>query len=191
MFHRKRPFLHNIDYHCISPRNKSQLKRLIFNDFTFKAHFDDARKTVKQIKEPYDIIFLDAFTPAKLPTLWSVDFLKQLFRLSSENSMLVTYSNSSAVRHAMIKAGFFVGKIFDKKNRNSGTCASKNSDFIQHKLDDYDLGLMKTNAGIYFKDKDLNLPYEKILENWKIEKETTGLESSSHYIKTHQQLKEN
>ena len=183
-------FLHNIYYHCISLRNKNHRKRLIFNNFTFKTYFDDARKTVKQLKEPYDIIFLDAFTPVKLPTLWTIDFFKELYRLSSSNSMLITYSNSAAVRHAMIKAGFIVGKIYDKQNRNSGTCASKNPEFIQNKLDDYDLGLMQTNAGVYFKDKDLNLLPEKILANWQHEKNSSGLESSSHYIKTHKKLKD-
>ena len=37
-------------------------------------YIDDARKSIKKLTEPYDVIFLDAFAPNKLPTLWSVEF---------------------------------------------------------------------------------------------------------------------
>lgn len=176
-------FLHNIYYHCVSPRIKYAPKTLNCNKITIKPYFDDARKTVLELKKGYDIIFLDAFTPVKLPTLWSYEFFTELFRLSSDNCLLVTYSNSAAVRHAMLKCGFYVGKIFDKNNRASGTIASKNINLISNPLDTYDLGLLKTNAGVYFKDEGLNNSTEQILNEYHERKKKLALMSSSQYIK--------
>lgn len=178
-------FLHNIYYHCISQRNKKPPNLLKINKFKLNVHFDDARTSVQRLAGDYDIIFLDAFTPTKLPTLWSLQFFMELHRLSSDDSILVTYSNSSAVRHAMIESGFCVGKIYDKKNKNCGTIASKNSAIIKNELDDYDLGLMKTNAGVYFIDKDLNSSPEEMIDSWKRRKDESDLQSSSSYIKKH------
>lgn len=180
---RKQAFLHNIYYHCISSRNKKAVKPLRFKNFIITPYFDDARQTIKHLNSGYNIIFLDAFTPSKLPTLWSLEFFKQLYRLAHKDSLLVTYSNSVAVRHAMTEAGFITGKLYDKNNRHCGTIASPDSKMIKITLDEYDKGLMQTRAGIYYRDHNLETPAEKIIENWKHEKETSKLESSSQYIK--------
>lgn len=176
-------FLHNIYYHCISLRNKCQLKYPKLCNFTFRPYFEDARKTILSLNEEYDIIFLDAFTPLKLPTLWSIDFFRELYRLSSYDGLLVTYSNSAAIRHAMLECGYYVGKIFDSSNRPSGTIASKNKNLITHPLDDYDLGLIKTNAGVYFEDENLNNTASEILLRHAERKKNLCLMSSSQYIK--------
>lgn len=178
-------FLHNTYYHCMSSRNKKSLNCLKLKNFTFNTYFDDARVTVQKLDYGYDIIFLDAFTPTKLPTLWSLDFFNELFRLLDKGGKLVTYSNSAAVRNAMLNAGFCVGKLFDKNNRCCGTMATKNCNLIQNKLDDYDLGLIKTNAGIYYKDKGLCCSVQEILDEHELRRKQLNLESSSHYIKTH------
>lgn len=190
LYSKNNSVLHNIYYQCISSRNKKAPRGLKIKDLSITPHFQDARISVKSLDKRYDIIFLDAFTPAKLPTLWSLEFFNELYRLISNDGMLVTYSNSAAVRHAMLESGFYVGKIYDKNNRASGTCASKNSDLIKNKLDDYDLGLIKTNAGIYFRDENLNSTSEEILKKWNEDKLNLKLESSSHYIKTHRKLKD-
>lgn len=176
-------FLHNIYYHCVSRRIKKPVKCLRNQNITFKTYYNDARESVKSLKSGYDIVFLDAFTPVKLPTLWSIDFFNKLYELMNHDSLLVTYSNSAAVRHAMIDAGFSVGKIFDKNNRASGTIASKNSLLIENKLDEYDLGLIKTSAGVYYKDKELCLSADEIIKEHDERKRTLNLQSSSSYIK--------
>ena len=176
-------FLHNIYYHCISQRNKKPLKCLKMHNFIIKPYFDDARNTIKSINNKYDIIFLDAFTPAKLPTLWSYEFFKELYRLSDVNATLVTYSNSAAVRHAMLEAGFFAGKLFDKQHRHCGTIASPNNNLILNKLDEYDTGLINTKAGIYYKDANLNLTAKEIIDLYNKEKSESNLQTPSQYIK--------
>ena len=177
-------FLHNIYYHCISQRNKRVPKPLNYSKFIFNTYFDDARNTIKMLSGTYDIIFLDAFTPTKQPLLWTVEFFKELYRLADANCQLVTYSNSAAVRHAMLESGFYVGKIFDNKNRQCGTIASKNNNLILNKLNDYDLGLIfDTNAGIYYSDKNLSSSCEDIIEDHNKRKLELNLLSSSSYIK--------
>lgn len=176
-------FLHNIYYHYISKRYKKALKASVLNKITFTPYFDDARNTIQSLNNAYDIVFLDAFTPAKLPTLWSLEFFQQLYRLTHNNSMIVTYSNSAAVRHAFLEAGFYVGKTFDKNNRASGTVAAKNKLMINHPLDDFDLGLIKTSAGVYFCDATLSMSPSQILKERETRKEKLNPESSSHYMK--------
>ena len=190
--HRSRylSFLHNIYYQYVSKRNKKALKALKMNNFTFRAHYMDARLFLKSAKSGYDIVFLDAFTPLKLPTLWSEEFFARLYELMNPDSMLVTYSNSAAVRNAMLKAGFFVGKTFDTKKRPSGTVASKNKNFIEHPLDEFDFGLIQTNAGVAFNDPALDWPPEKILEEYNAKKSRLNLPSSSSYIKSHKRKEE-
>lgn len=183
-------FLHNIYYQYVSKRNKKALKALKMNNFTFRPHYMDARLFLKSAKNGYDIVFLDAFTPLKLPTLWSEEFFARLYELMNPDSMLVTYSNSAAVRNAMLKAGFFVGKTFDTKKRPSGTVASKNKNFIEHPLDEFDFGLIQTNAGVAFNDPALDWPPEKILEEYNAKKSRLNLPSSSSYIKSHKRKEE-
>ncbi len=176
-------FLHNIYYHCISSRTKKPFNGLKIKNFIIKPYFWDARRTVKQLSGKYDIIFLDAFTPSKLPTLWTLEFFNELNRLASQNCILVTYSNSSAVRHAMSDAGFSVGKLFDKNKRHCGTIASVNDNMIKNKLNEYDIGLMHTKAGIYYRDNALISTADEIIAQYKKEKLDSSLQSSSQFIK--------
>ena len=183
-------FLHNIYYHCISHSMKNRLKYLKNKNFVIIPHIGDARQAVKELSGCYDIVFLDAFTPAKQPLLWTLDFFKELYRVTKKDCMILTYSNSSSVRHAMLESGFFVGKLFDKENRSCGTCASKNQDYIKNKLDDFDLGLMKTSAGVYYIDKNLNSSNDEILKEHEMRKQQLQLESSSQFIKRYKNNQE-
>ena len=176
-------FLHNIYYHCISLRNKKRYKPFKLNNFSLKPYFNDARHTIKVLKNKYNIIFLDAFTPSKLPTLWSLEFFKELYRLSDSDCILVTYSNSAAVRHAMLDAGFCVGKLFDKQHRHCGTIAALDESKIVNKLDEYDNGLICTKAGIYYRDKYLCCTADEILNIHQKEKSESNLQTPSQFIK--------
>lgn len=177
-------FLHNIYYRNISKRYKNCLKYLKNNIFNFDLKIDDARHELLYDKNIYNFIFLDAFTPAKCPALWSLEFFKLLFEHLDENGMIMTYSNSAAVRNAFINAGFFVGKTFNPSlNKFTGTVAVKNKSLIKHELSEYDLGLLKTKAGIFYRDEDLTGQNEAIIAAHKKEVEESDLISSSRYIK--------
>lgn len=190
MRHKNNPFLHNIYYHCVSSRKKKDILPHILRNLSITPHYSDARSTILNLKSTYDIVFLDAFTPTKLPTLWSYDFLAQIYKLLNTDGLLVTYTNSVAVRHALHDIGFNVGKIYDNQGKQCGTIASKSPDLILDKLNDYDLGLMLTNAGVYFRDETLNNTSFNIIEEWKARKISLNLPSSSSYIKKHKKIME-
>lgn len=177
-------FLHNIYYNYLSKRYKTALKSPIFNKFIFDLKINDARKEIITDANKYDLIFLDAFTPAKCPMLWSVDFFKLLYEHLDDNGRILTYSNSATIRNAFINAGFYIGKIYNNTSgKFMGTIATKNKSLIKNDLSEYDLGLLKTKAGVFYRDKNLNGLNDEILATHKREVETSDLESSSHYIK--------
>jgi len=177
-------FLHNIHYRHLSPCYKNALKALRLLDFDFKLSIEDARLAVKNDEHKYNYIFLDAFTPVKCPCLWTVDFFKLLFEHLEDDGMILTYSNSALVRNAFLHAGFYVGKIYsDSAQKFTGTVAVKNKTLIKHELSEYDLGLMKTKAGIFYRDKNLSLDNEAIIKAQKLEVENSTLISSSKFIK--------
>lgn len=179
-------FLHNIYYKYISSGYKMALKALKLIDFNFNLNIADARQAIKNDTEKYNYIFLDAFTPVKCPCLWTVDFFKLLYSRLDENGMILTYSNSALVRNAFKHAGFYVGKIFSESaNKFTGTIAVKNKALIKYELSEYDLGLMKTKAGIFYHDKDLSLDNEAIIALHEKEVEKSNLISSSKYIKSY------
>ena len=178
-------FLHNIYYLNVSKRYKKPLKRFKSANFIFDLKIADARKELVQDDNMYDFIFLDAFTPAKCPALWTVDFFKLLFQHLNADGMILTYSNSAAVRNSFLNAGFFIGKIFNPDmNKFTGTIAVKNKSLIEHELSEYDLGLLKTKAGIFYRDENLTDLNEAIITRHKNEVEKSGLISSSKYIKS-------
>lgn len=170
----KRLFLHNIYYRYLSKRD------ILFNFYT-----DDARKTVQKLDKQYDFVFLDAFTTDKCPQLWSIDFIKHLYNLISPDGVLVTYTNSVIIRNTLIEAGFFIGKIINEDKKFVGTIASKDVRKIKNELNEYEIGLLKTKAGIPYRDNMLTDNAEQILIRRKNEVEQSNLMSSSRYIKLH------
>lgn len=183
-------FLHNIYYNYLSKRYKTALKLPIFNKFIFDLKINDARKEIITDANKYDLIFLDAFTPAKCPMLWSVDFFKLLFEHLDDDGRILTYSNSATIRNAFINAGFYIGKIYNNtSDKFMGTIATKNKSLIKNDLSEYDLGLLKTKAGVFYRDKNLNGLNDEILATHKREVEISDLESSSHYIKRMKKVK--
>lgn len=84
----------------------------------------------------------------------------------------------------MINAGFYIGKIYNSaENKFTGTVAVKNKSLIEHELSEYDLGLLKTKAGIFYRDQNLTGQNEAIIEEHLREVNNSNLISSSKYIK--------
>ena len=182
-------FLHNIYYRYLSKSYKNTLKVLENHEISINCIRGDAREVVKNSLERYDFIFLDGFTASKAPSLWTVDFFKQLYQRLSYDGKLLTYSNSSAVRSAMLKSNFYIGKIFNEnENKFTGTIAVKNPDLIEHSLDKYERGLLKTKAGIPFTDEFLTDSDKDIIYRRHKEVAESNLISSSQYIKNFKEI---
>lgn len=182
--------LHNIYYRYITERYKNRLIRYNLEDIIFETKIEDARKTIIEDNNCYNLIFLDAFTPSKCPCLWSYEFLKELYNHLDKNGMLLTYAASPSIRAAMIEAGFYIGYNYNKReNKFMGTIAVKNKDLIKYELSDYDLGLLKTTAGIFYRDKNLTSLNEAIIAQRNLEVQKSTRMSSSHYQKLHKEDK--
>lgn len=176
-----RLLLHNTYYNYISIRHKKALKLSNIKKFTFNVYINDARKSIFKIKDKQNIVFLDAFDPKKLPTLWTKEFFDAIYSKLDNNSQIFTYSNSASIRSGFLEANFKIGK-----NDLSGTIAYKNSQEIKNPLSEYEKGLLNTNAGISFRDYNLNMNAEEIKQERLRRIKTENRESSTHYAKTHQ-----
>jgi len=178
----KSPFLHNIYYKYLSKSYKNTLKVLENNDISIRYINFDARKFLTSDNSTYDFIFLDAFTPSKCPNLWTYEFFKLLYNHLSDNGKILTYSNSASIRNAMIKNKFFITKIYNKnENKFTGTLAVKNPNLINSNLDDYDIGLLHTKAGIMYRDYNLDATNQEIINNHNIEFNNSNLISSTQF----------
>ena len=180
----KTTFLHNIYYRYISKSYKNVQN--LFKNAKFDINFfnDDARSFIQKTANQYNFIFLDAFTPTKCPALWSLQFFHELYNKLENDGMMLTYSSSASIRSALIQNGFHVGKTFDADLKKFvGTVATKNIDLIEHPLDERDLNLIKSKAGICFKDETLNLDNQTIIKNRELETAKSDLDSSTQTLK--------
>lgn len=174
--------LHNIYYQYVSTRIKNGLKDTYYRDCSFKCNIGDARNVLTQYEGAYDFVFHDGFTPKKDPTLWTYEFLKLVQSKMKDNGIIVTYSNSTPLRSALIELGFYVGKIV-LNGKQFGTIASMDKDNIKIPLDKEDIALISTRAGIMYHDKDFNLESCDIIINRKTEQNNSDRISNSKYQK--------
>lgn len=128
---------------------------------------EDARKTVQNLpSNKYDAIFLDPYSPAMAPELCTVQFFEELKRLIKADGIIATYTLAAGVRFAFIEAGFYIGEgpIFGRKS--GGTIASIDIKNISKNIpimDERTIAL--SDAGIPFRDSNLNLTSSEILDN--------------------------
>ncbi len=77
--------------------------------WTLSLVVGDARETIKTVLSgSVDCVFLDPFSPKKCPELWTIDFMRQLYRIMKPNGILTTYSCARIVRDNLRSAGFSV-----------------------------------------------------------------------------------
>lgn len=77
---------------------------------TLTLLFGDALDTLPRLAAAADALYLDGFSPAKNPDLWSPDLFRQLRRLAAPGATLATYTVSAPVRNGLAGAGFSVEK---------------------------------------------------------------------------------
>ncbi|NTV09257.1 MAG: bifunctional tRNA (5-methylaminomethyl-2-thiouridine)(34)-methyltransferase MnmD/FAD-dependent 5-carboxymethylaminomethyl-2-thiouridine(34) oxidoreductase MnmC [Zoogloea sp.] len=70
----------------------------------------DALEQLPQLVAQADAFYLDGFSPAKNPELWSPPVFAQLARLAAPGATLATWSVNGAVRRALEEAGFALEK---------------------------------------------------------------------------------
>lgn len=177
-------FLHNIYYLHLSKRYKNVNFKAAESLFNVSFYIKDARKSIQQINKQYDCIFLDAFTYTKAPLLWSVEFIAELYKRLKDDGVLLTYSNSAQIRNTLLENKFYVGKIYNEKTKKFiGTIASKDKTKIDFPLNNYEVGLCNTKAGIPYHDPNLAFSAKDIMDLREYEFRHSTLMSSSKYMK--------
>ena len=66
----------------------------------------DARQLLPQLKAQADAFYLDGFSPATNPEMWSEELIHELPRLAATGATLATWSVRGALRRALATAGF-------------------------------------------------------------------------------------
>lgn len=174
------------------PANVRQLLKTIASDrivetknFHGQLLIGDARQTIKEIinKEfQADAIFLDPFSPANCPQLWTVEFLQLVAKCLKPEGYLATYSCAASIRSALKIAGLKIGSTTPVGRRSPGTVASFQGTALP------DLSIQEeehllTKAAIPYRDPNLCDRAEIIINRRKIEQKSSSLEPSSHWKK--------
>ena len=84
--------------------------RLHFKDVTLTLIHDDIANSLENLDAKVDAWFLDGFSPAKNPDMWSADVMQKLALLSAPAARLGTFTVAGHVREALKEAGFSVEK---------------------------------------------------------------------------------
>jgi len=79
-------------------------------DITLSLLLGDAASCFQQLNACVDAWYLDGFSPAKNPAMWSLDLMTEIARLSKPGSTFATFTAASQVRKNLQKVGFEVTK---------------------------------------------------------------------------------
>jgi len=184
-----RSVLHNIYYRTVSNSNKN-IENIQYksNKLDIAYYIGDARDAISVLSQQYDCIFLDGFTPSKAPMVWTVEFIKQLYRLIGDIGCVVTYTSSAAVRSAFIEVGFYIYRTYPVGRNSSGTIAFKEERENELELPNQQRGILDTKAGIPYRDVKMSLCNADIIELREKSKAESGRVTSSAYLKDYKQL---
>ncbi len=95
----------------------------------------DAVKLVNELDGQFDIVFFDPFSPDSNPTMWTVDFLREIrSRTPREGGLLATYSAATPTRVSLLLAGFYVGHGLSTGTKGETTVAASASGLVQQPL---------------------------------------------------------
>ncbi len=93
--------------------------------FHVRVLFGDARDTIEDVPDHYaDAVFQDPFSPAHNPELWNVEYFRKMKRVMKPDGVMTTYSGALHIRHALLDAGFVVGRGPGMGKKREGTVAS-------------------------------------------------------------------
>jgi len=73
------------------------------------VHFDDAR-VLRDLRLAADAVYLDGFSPAKNPEMWTAQLMRSVSRLAAPGATAATWSVAGEVRISLERAGFAVEK---------------------------------------------------------------------------------
>jgi tRNA 5-methylaminomethyl-2-thiouridine biosynthesis bifunctional protein len=86
-------------------------RRLFDNRVVIHFKFMDACDALDDHKLNVDAWFLDGFSPAKNPAMWSQELFLSIAQNSSDGATCSTYTSAGLVKRNLQKAGFVVNKV--------------------------------------------------------------------------------
>jgi tRNA 5-methylaminomethyl-2-thiouridine biosynthesis bifunctional protein len=111
LVHRKYPELQSeaAALHAAWPPLVSGAHRLEFGEVVLTLFFADVA-VLRELSLGADAVYLDGFSPAKNPQMWTHQVLRSISRLAAAHATLATWSVASSVRDALQATGFAVEK---------------------------------------------------------------------------------
>lgn len=80
-------------------------------DFELRVILGDARETLPTWNDKADAWFLDGFSPAKNPELWSPEVMAEVGAHTAQGGTAATYTAAGFVRRGLADAGFSVSRV--------------------------------------------------------------------------------
>jgi tRNA U34 5-methylaminomethyl-2-thiouridine-forming methyltransferase MnmC len=80
-------------------------------DFSLRVIIGDARLTVPKWSGRADAWFLDGFSPAKNPELWTEQLMRDVAQHTVKGGTAATYTAAGFVRRGLANAGFTVNRV--------------------------------------------------------------------------------
>ena len=101
----------------------------------WRLHHGDVLEALARETCLADIVFWDPFSPKTNPDLWTIAAFSALRRVTQARCTLFTYSASTAVRVALLLAGFAVGVGESTGEKIATTAAAVDPTDLAHPLD--------------------------------------------------------
>jgi len=108
-----------LNYSSLIKIDEEKIKKIHLCDFdkpsmiTSRFMFVKYKKKLEnlQIKQKFNLIYFDAFSPTMQPKIWNKSNFSKLYAMMKKKSILVTYCSKGKVRRDLESLGFIVEKI--------------------------------------------------------------------------------
>ncbi|WP_456472896.1 MnmC family methyltransferase [Methanocaldococcus sp.] len=135
-------------------------------------YVEDARKFIVNCNKKYDVVFHDAFSPKRDPTLYTYDFLREIYKRLNDNGVIISYSSSIPFRSALVSCGYIISERESIGRKRGITLGYKNPNFKPNRINKIDERVIALSINaIPYRDETLNLTKEEIIKNRNIRKE--------------------
>ena len=140
---------------------------------SINIYLEDGRSAIKRLEGGYNVVFHDAFSPQRDAVLYTVDFLREVYKKMEDDSVLISYSSSIPFRSALVEAGFIISEGNSVGRKRGITIAYKNPSpdrkIRRIPLTDERLIAIST-VGVPYRDPNLDLTHEEIVKNRNLER---------------------
>ena len=152
----------------------SNERRLSFGNSKYEIRQTDLRDFLRTFVAPatIDLVFHDAFSPRKVPELWTIDLFDKYKELLKANGAILTYSSSAAVRGALQDLGFTVLRSAALGGKSGGTVAIKGELASKARvcnlfrpIEGEELARLQTSSRVAYRDENLRQSRETIQSN--------------------------